>query len=530
MVKHDFSLPDGTTQQVRGRLDSLIYDFDQHRLCVIEYKTYQSVDPSARLAQAALYSYMLQECVGVPINSAVFSFFPDLKEQVYSWEQLQSAIHQLIPVKLQQMKEWLEWDQGEDTPPPLTSQPTYLCPICPKKKKCQSYFEIEIEQKITILEEAITPLPSKITIPSTQNQSNEKTLRDTELNKVNQDQTGEQLVEVLNAFGIPVDYQGASIGPAFIRVKIKPQIGIKVSSILRLSSDLQVQLGLKQPPLIAPQAGYVSVDLPRDDRQIAHFDRYVSRDTTKIDEKVKVAIGVDLNNQLIEAELSDPNTCHLLVGGTTGSGKSEFLKAMLLSLITRHSPEDVKIVLVDPKRVTFPDFETSRWLYQPVVKDTEIAISLMDELVREMEHRYRKFEIHKCNDLASYQRSAASETKMPRIVCIFDEYADFMAEKEVRNSLELSIKRLGAMARAAGIHLIIATQRPEAQVVTPLIRSNLPGRVALKTASEADSSIILGGKEGSAAYLLGKGDLLYQGGGSLLRLQSLFASPEDIPT
>jgi S-DNA-T family DNA segregation ATPase FtsK/SpoIIIE len=115
------------------------------------------------------------------------------------------------------------------------------------------------------------------------------------------------------------------------------------------------------------------------------------------------------------------------------------------------------------------------------------------------------------------------------MVCIFDEYADFMAEKEVRNALELSIKRLGAMARAAGIHLIIATQRPEAGVVTPIIRSNLPGRVALRTASEADSAIILGGKQTEAAYLLGKGDLLYQVGAQLQRLQSLFAAKIQLP-
>ncbi len=154
----------------------------------------------------------------------------------------------------------------------------------------------------------------------------------------------------------------------------------------------------------------------------------------------------------------------------------------------------------------------------------------MEELVQEMESRYRLFEINRCHDLPSYQQKQdpanSDAPPLPRIVCIFDEYADFMAEKEVRSALELSIKRLGAMARAAGIHLVIATQRPEAQVVTPLIRSNLPGRVALKTASESDSAIILGSKEGSAAYLLGKGDLLYQGGGSLLRLQSLLISPD----
>lgn len=155
----------------------------------------------------------------------------------------------------------------------------------------------------------------------------------------------------------------------------------------------------------------------------------------------------------------------------------------------------------------------------------------MESLVQEMDSRYRLFEVNQCNNLSSYNQKMGerSDKILPRIVCIFDEYADFMAEKETAKALELSIKRLGAMARAAGIHLIIATQRPEAKIVTPVIRSNLPGRVALRTASEADSMIILGGKQIEAAYLLGKGDLLYQAGAQLMRLQSLFAPNVELP-
>lgn len=165
------------------------------------------------------------------------------------------------------------------------------------------------------------------------------------------------------------------------------------------------------------------------------------------------------------------------------------------------------------------------WLLSPVVKDSDNAIELMEDLVGEMAQRYQLFETAECSHLDAYNQQLHQRKKppVPHIVCIFDEYADFMAEKDTRKALELSIKRLGAMARAAGIHLIIATQRPEASVVTPIIRSNLPGRVALRTASEADSAIILGNKQTEAAYLLGKGDLLYQAGARSHRLQSLFA-------
>lgn len=164
------------------------------------------------------------------------------------------------------------------------------------------------------------------------------------------------------------------------------------------------------------------------------------------------------------------------------------------------------------------------WLLSPVVKDSEAAIALMEQLVTQMDKRYRLFETAKCSDLDAYNKKQSSG-KLPRIVGIFDEYADFMNDKETRKALESNIKRLGGMARAAGIHLIVATQRPDANVVTPIIRDNLPGRIALSTSgSEANSKIILGGTSTEAAYLLGKGDLLFQVNAQLQRLQSLYAS------
>lgn len=513
-VHHTFMLPDGSEQLVRGRFDSLVYDFAQHRLCVVEYKTYQSVDPAAQLAQVALYSYMLRERIGVPIDSAIYSVLPDWQEVTFTWQQLATAIHHLIPPKLQQMRDWLTWEPTQPEPPPPTTQPELLCPICPQYQRCQTFFkdetmapQVEVDEaKPARLATAIASQPA--TAPATL--------------PVKADAMGTALVSALQSFGVAVIYEGAAVGPAFVRVRLKPQLGVKVGSILRLSDDLRVQLGLSSPPLIAPQAGYVSVDLPRPDRQTARFEQYLQAQPSTATAPPQIAIGVDLDGKLIEADLADPNTCHFLIGGTTGSGKSEFLRSLLLSLIVRHSPDQLKLALVDPKRVTFPEFEQMPWLFAPVVKDGDRAIQLMGELVDEMALRYQKFEVASCNDLRTYNQRYPQKF-LPRIVCIFDEYADFMAEKDTRMALELSIKRLGAMARAAGIHLIIATQRPEAKVVTPLIRSNLPGRIALRTASTADSIIILGGRQTAAAALLGKGDLLYQSGATLLRLQSLFA-------
>ena len=501
-LEYYFPLADGTQQRVAGEYDCLVFNYELQRLCVVEFKTYQPVDPSAQLAQVALYSYMLWQKKKVAVDSAIYCVLPEFKEYQYSWEQLENTVHQLIPHKLKQMRQWLTWKPPSPNPPPPTTQP-YLCDICPQQQKCQSYFEVENGESSGKKDE-----------PHVDSREDDR-------QTFNADAIAEKLVATLQSFGIGVDYQGCVIAPSFIRVKLKPHPGVKIITLLKLSADLQVHMELANPPLIAPQAGYVSVDLPRPDRQVAKFEDFVKSQILPATAAIKIAIGVNLEGQLVEADLSDPNTCHFLVGGTTGSGKSEFLRSLLLSLLVCYSPEHLQIALVDPKRVTFPEFEEMQWLYSPIVKDSEMAIELMDKLVTQMESRYQRFEKARCADISTYNQR--TRQPLPRIVCIFDEYADFMTEKEIRIPLEQSIKRLGAMARAAGIHLVVATQRPEAKVVTPIIRSNLPGRVALRTASVADSAIVLGGTETSAAYLLGKGDLLYQVGSQLQRLQSLFA-------
>ncbi len=534
-VKHSFQLADGTQQLVQGRFDSVVYDFEHHRLCVVEYKTYPAIDKSAQLAQVALYSYMLKEKLGVTIDSAVYSVLPNWEELTFTWEELAQTVHQLIPQKLQQMRQWLTWDAPQPNPPPPTTQPDLLCNICPQKAKCQSFFEVGSKANTVIKTPQCTSQKQKTEVeesplnPSSLGDLNSSFPQNwraihSSHNSTEADAIAQQLVETLKSFKLGVDYLGSVVGSAFIRVKLKPHLGVKFTSIVNTSQDLKVHLGIADTPLIATQAGYISVDLPRTSRQIASFENYITPVSLPPTSPVKIAIGVDLEGKLVEADLADPNTCHFLVGGTTGSGKSEFLRSLLLSLLVRHTPDNLKIALVDPKRVTFPEFEKIPWLYSPIVKESNRAIALMEQLVTEMEKRYQCFEAAGCSNLSDYNQKATQV--LPRIVCIFDEYADFMSEKDSRNALEQNIKRLGAMARAAGIHLIIATQRPEAKVVTPIIRSNLPGRVALKTASEADSAIILGGKQTNAAYLLGKGDLLF--GTSLQRLQSLLATKIDL--
>ncbi|WP_287297815.1 DNA translocase FtsK [Moorena sp. SIO2C4] len=335
-LSYNFTLPDGSQQRVNGKFDSLIFDCERDRYCVVDYKTYQPVDPSANLAQVALYSYMLHQKKGVAIDAAVYCVLPEFQKHYYSREELEDTVDQVIPHKLQQMRQWLSWkpDQVEKVgdgetiknhctpamgkgnlePPPPTPQ-LHLCNICPQQQTCQTFFEDgKTEQK-----------PVKATsrkIPETK----QKPVKAPSRKTVDADQTGQKLVSTLEDFKISVDYVNATVAPAFVRIKLKPNRGVKVISIQNRSQDLQVHLGLENPPLITPEAGYVSVDLPRkdEDREVARFDDYIQPQQNSSNPP-RIGLGVNLDGKLVEADLSDPNTCHFLVGGTTGSGKSEFL-------------------------------------------------------------------------------------------------------------------------------------------------------------------------------------------------------------
>ena len=389
-LEHQFTLPDGSKQLVIGIFDSLILDFQRQRPCVVEYKTYAPLDPSAQLAQVAVYSYMMKEKKKIAaVDSAVYCVLPEFKEYYYSWEELEETVHQLIPHKLQQMRQWLNWTSTDNvTLPPATTQ-SHLCAICPQQNKCQTFFvtkEGENREKLQAIN------------------NQQSTINDQQHTINNTEPIAEQLIAILKSFNLGVDYLGTAVGSAFTRVKLKPHLGVKVVSILNRAADLQVQLSIVSRPLIAVQAGYVSVDLPRQNREIAAFDHYIQKSKTPDHAPMKIAIGINLDRELVEADLADPNTCHFLIGGTTGSGKSEFLRSLLLSLIYRYSPQQLRIALVDPKRVTFPEFELMSWLLAPVVKESDRALELMEELVAEMERRYKLFELARCSHLDGYNK------------------------------------------------------------------------------------------------------------------------------
>ncbi|WP_143393491.1 FtsK/SpoIIIE domain-containing protein [Fimbriiglobus ruber] len=322
--------------------------------------------------------------------------------------------------------------------------------------------------------------------------------------------------EYLKKKGEAVHPIGADIGPTFARLKVELRGDADFGKIRRQAENLKVYLALTQEPLISSQAGFVSIDVQRPDRATVLLPQLLAQCPTKLVGEPAIPAGVGVSGNVEWLNLSEPESCHLLVAGTTGSGKSEFLKAVLAALAARLEPSQVKFRLIDPKRVTFNVPNHCPYLGGPVVFDGEEAIPVLEESVAEMERRY---ELLQRRGVDHIQKLTGTDA-VPRWVIVFDEFADLMVDKMTRKQLEPQLKRLGAKSRAAGIHLILGTQRPEASVVTPLLRSNLPGRIGLQVASEKESKLFL--DEPDAAYLFGKGDLVWKRGGGLTRLQSPF--------
>ncbi len=305
--------------------------------------------------------------------------------------------------------------------------------------------------------------------------------------------------------------------PSFVRTLVKP-VNCKASQVLSSGQELHLELGLDVPPVVSISKGAIAIDTPRTDRQVAKFADYWQRSG-----KFEAAIGVDINNKLVSVDLSEPESCHVLGAGTTGSGKSVFLQALLLSLFLGRSPSEAQLLICDAKRVTFKRFKNCPHLIAPIMSDVADAITYLDLMVEEMESRYLAFEKMGVENID--QHNAHSSKLMPRIVFLFDEFGDLWdsaSSKTERDKLENPIIRLGQKARAAGIHLIVFTQRPK-KVVTPRLRANCPVRILMTVADADDSESITGNKSVDGSQLIGRGDLFFNSD----RLQSLLPDESD---
>jgi len=348
------------------------------------------------------------------------------------------------------------------------------------------------------------------------------------------EQAGKLLVDTLGDFSINAKYVDAKTGPTFNRIKVKLGRGVSYKKVEDIGNDLVQQLGeelgLKVAPMVSVVAGGVVFDIPRLDRQFAYFRDYVTFNGKPDIHSVSIPGGVDIDGTYVKIPLYSDNVTHILGGGRTRGGKSQFEKAAILYLVRRYPPTVVRLALSDVKRVTFGKFDGLPHLIAPVARDAESTANLLDYLVEEMELRYQEFEQHSSIEtIAQYNLRFASGTIMPRIVCLIDECFDLLSDDNYCSRIESALMKLLAKAGGAGIHVLLYTQRPDKNVIDPLIRSNFPAKTAFVTTRPEDSCIILGDdKDKRAVYLLGYGDFLYKTT-EVIRLQALYVADDEDP-
>jgi DNA segregation ATPase FtsK/SpoIIIE, S-DNA-T family len=343
------------------------------------------------------------------------------------------------------------------------------------------------------------------------------------------DELGQRILGVLETFNAAASLSGRPVaGPAFVRYTLKPGPAVAVRKILNSADDLGVQLGLPAP-WIDVEDGILVLDVGRgEDRETVPFARI--RETLPPPDPLQgwsdIPLGVDLYNQLRSVDISAAESPHVLVAGTAGSGKSEWLRTAIAALILTNTPETLRLMLIDPKRTAFGDLAGSPFLLHDRAllfpPDGSLEEQL-DLLIDTMEERYRKFHAAGVDDLKLWRLRQGEP--MPRIVCVVDEFADMMADARDRRTLEDRVVRLGAKARAAGIHLVLSTQHPDAKTITGRLQANLSVRVCLKTTTWQQSMVAL--KRRGAERLLGRGDLFFSRGDRLYRLQGAFLSEQE---
>lgn len=340
--------------------------------------------------------------------------------------------------------------------------------------------------------------------------------------------TATKLQKTLYSFGVSAKVENVSVGPAITRYELKPAEGVRVSKIAKLSDDIALNLAAESIRIEAPIPGKqaVGIEIPNHEKEVVHLREIIeSIAFEEAESKVSVALGKDIAGDAVVADIG--KMPHVLIAGSTGSGKSVCINTLITSIIYKAKPSEVKLVMVDPKVVELSVYNGIPHLLIPVVTDSKKAAGALAWAVQEMENRYQLFATKGVRDLKGYNAMAGEEEgKLPQIVIIIDELADLMmvAAKEVEDS----ICRLAQKARAAGMHLVIATQRPSVDVITGIIKANIPSRVAFAVSSQIDSRTIL--DMVGAEKLLGKGDMLFYpiGSSKPTRVQGAFVSDQEV--
>ena len=364
---------------------------------------------------------------------------------------------------------------------------------------------------------------SNFSSPSLDILENEKVNSKRKIEKENIEENSNLLEKVFKDFNIEIKVMTVKLGPVVTLYEILPSAGTKINTIINLAGDISRSMGVGAVR-IAQIYGtqFLGVEIPNKYREVVTIKELLSDNNFKNSEhKIPICIGKDISGSIEVIDLS--KTPHLLVAGTTGSGKSVFINTLLTSLLYKFSPEQLRLILIDPKMLELSVYNDIAHLLTPVVTEPKKAIITLKWVCKEMERRYSLMNEENTRSLEGYNQKALE--KLPYIIVFIDEMADLMmtAGKEV----EHYVQRLAQMARACGIHLVMATQRPSVDIITGSIKANFPSRISFQVASKYDSRTVLG--ESGAEQLLGNGDMLMsKNGASLIRYQSAFISDNEV--
>jgi S-DNA-T family DNA segregation ATPase FtsK/SpoIIIE len=449
-------------------------------------------------------------------------------------------VPEVIPQPTEQFSDGIDEVFGKlDAPQPIEEEKTQAITAAehdevssdttqsePAKEKASKITEVEKNEFHQELNSAIEKPPVEYVYP-TIDLLNEPTVVSGD-QREEMRKTAEKLIAILDNFGVKAKLLQVTQGPTVTRYEIQPDTGIKLSKIVGLADDIALNLAVSTV-LIAPVPGKAAVGVEIPNKKVASVSIREILDTDEFKNaksKLTIALGKDIGGNVVIGDIG--KMPHVLIAGATGSGKSVCINTIIMSILYKASPEDVKLIMVDPKVVELGVYNGIPHLLIPVVTEPKKAAGALNWAVAEMMRRYELFKETSVRKLESYNKLMESTggDKIPQIVIIIDELADLMmvAAKEVEDY----IVRLTQLARAAGIHLIIATQRPSVDVITGLIKANVPSRIAFAVSSQVDSRTIL--DKGGAEKLLGMGDMLYypMGARSTTRVQGAFVSDSEI--
>lgn len=510
LLRAEHMYQDGEVLTVTGRYDALLLDPNENEAVVVDFKGRRPTDPCEDFAQIILYAWLIRSATGVTPRGLVLYLEEKGDLAKFSVDDVTSGIGKLREL-FDIVRDVLEGKR--DLPPAVD---TGLCGTCFYRNECGKEGKATAGKK---------PAVQRTASPEQRASSPERrTPKASSTGSQSPDDEAEgqaslsRLCEMLGRIGLPVEPVGVVVGPRFLRLRVRPELekGVTVNKLANRAVDLQVALDLKAPPLIQARQGHVSLDLPRTSREPLTLSTLLEDEGGRRPESTGAfPLGMTIDGRVYWADLAEPTMTSILIGGTSGSGKSVLLQSIVAGLGLCAPPGSVRFVLIDPKRVTFPHFADLPCVENPLYLDVEPALERLGELVAEMEDRYRLLEEGAFPDLRAYNEQAGEP--LFRYVVIIDEYADMILDRKMRADLETCIQRIGQKGRAAGFHLVLATQRPDSKVVTGVIKANLQLKIALKVTSAANSRIIL--DEPGAEYLIGHGDMLVGGSTAMERLQ-----------